>query len=79
MRSAMQDLQFSNGIRIPKGTIVAAAAVPMHMDEEIYPNPNMFNPWRFSDLRQEDGEGLKHQFVSTSAEYVPFGHGRHAW
>lgn len=36
----------------------------------------VFNPWGFSDIRDKEGEGLKYQLVT---EYVPFGHGRHAW
>ena len=40
--------------------------------------PHAFNPWRFSDIRDEEGEGMKHQLVATATEYVPFGHGRHA-
>lgn len=26
-----------------------------------------------------EGEEVKHQYVNTSLEFVPFGHGRHAW
>ena len=39
----------------------------------------MFDPLRFADMRSEEGASIKHQFVSTSPEYVPFGHGKHAW
>ena len=79
MRSALQDLQFSDGTKIPKGTVIVAPVVAMHMDEDFYPNAYVFDPWRFSTMRQEEGAALKHQFMSTSAEYVSFGHGRHAW
>lgn len=77
-RKALQDYTFSDGTFIPKGTFVAAASIPVHYDEEFYENPEIFNPWRFSDIRSEEGEGTKHQMVSTSTEYVAFGHGRHA-
>ena len=75
----IKDFQFSDGTSIPAGTFVSAATLPTHHDEEYYENPDVFNPWRFADLREEKGEGLKHQMVSTSVEYMPFGHGRHAW
>lgn len=78
-RKAMQDVTFSNGTTIPAGTMVVAAATATHMDEGNYANATTFDPWRFSDMREEDGESLKHQFVSTSVEYVSFGHGKHAW
>ena len=78
MRLALKDLHFSDGTFIPRGTALVAAATATHMDEENYQNPELFSPWRFSDMR-EDGELTKHQFVSTSPDYVPFGHGKHAW
>ena len=78
MRKELQDLHFSGGITIPKGTVVVAAARAMHNDEAIYSDPHVFNPWRFSDLRQ-GSDTVKYQFVSASADYVPFGLGKHAW
>ena len=78
-RQALKDFTFSDGTFIPKGAFVSAAAMATHYDDENYENAHIFNPWRFSDMRSEDGEGTKHQMVSTSKEYVPFGHGRHAW
>ncbi|KAI0070826.1 cytochrome P450 [Panus rudis PR-1116 ss-1] len=78
-RLALKDFTFSDGTFIPAGTFVSAAALPMHYDEEHYENPEVFNPWRFSEIRAlSDEESVKHQMVSTSAEYLPFGHGRHA-
>ncbi|PSS38083.1 hypothetical protein PHLCEN_2v63 [Hermanssonia centrifuga] len=77
-RLAMQDFTFSDGTFVPKGSLVSVAAGPMHQDEEFYENAEIFNPWRFVDMREEEGEGTKHQMVSTSLEYVTFGHGRHA-
>ncbi|RDX42956.1 cytochrome P450 [Lentinus brumalis] len=77
-RKAMRDLTLSDGTFIPKDTLIAAASYPMHYDESIYENASTFDPFRFSRMREEDGEGTKHQFVNTSVEYIPFGHGKHA-
>ena len=79
MRKALQDLRFSDGTVVPSGTLIVAAAMSTHMDEENYPNAEVFDPWRFSNMREEEGEITKHQFVSTSVDYVSFGHGKHAW
>lgn len=49
------------------------------MDGQHYEDATVFNPWRFSDMRDEEGEDTKHHFVSTSPEYIVFGHGKHAW
>jgi len=48
---------------------------------EIYPNPQEFDGFRFSTLREREGDSVvaKHQAVSTSAEHLAFGLGRHAW
>ncbi len=79
MRKALVDLTLSDGTLIPAGTICAAAAVPTHTDSENYTNPDIFDPFRFSEMREEEGESTKHQFVSTSADYISCGHGKHAW
>ncbi|KAF9237102.1 cytochrome P450 [Melanogaster broomeanus] len=77
-RKAMKDFMFSDGTVIPKGTIVAIASRSTQFDDKIYENADMFDPFRFANMRDEDGEGVKHQFVSTGPEYLPFGHGKHA-
>ncbi|VDC00309.1 unnamed protein product [Peniophora sp. CBMAI 1063] len=77
-RYALQPFTFSNGIHVPKGTFIACAQYDTHHDEENYANPDIFDPWRFSSMRDEDGEGTKHQLVATSTEFINFGHGRHA-
>ncbi|KAF9235151.1 cytochrome P450 [Melanogaster broomeanus] len=77
-RRAMQDFTFSDGTVIPKGTLLAFATQPTHLDSELYDNPDVFDPFRFSNTRGEDGEGLKRQFVSLNPEYLAFGYGKHA-
>ena len=78
-RVALKNHTFSDGTYIPKGTYVAAAVTPMHHDDEYYPNADVFDPWRFANLRDGEGESLKHQLVSTNKEYIVFGHGKDAW
>ena len=78
-RKALKDVTLSDGTRIPKGTLVAAAAVTAHSDDASYPDPAVFDPFRFARMREIDGEGTKHQFVNSSLEYIAFGHGKHAW
>lgn len=75
----MQDIKFSNGVTIPTGTVIAAAVIPTHMDDENYAHAGVFDPWRFSDMRHEDEESSKYQFASSSADYMAFGYGKHAW
>ena len=69
----------SNGTFIPRGTLLSVAAYSHHRDETIYDDPDVFDPFRYSRLREVEGEGRKHQFVNTSNHYVAFGMGGHAW
>lgn len=78
-RKTTKDFTFSDGTFIPKGTRINAGLIGLHYDEALYDNPEVFNPFRFADIGKPDGEGGKYQFVATSPEYLPFGHGRHAW
>ncbi|KAI0654469.1 cytochrome P450 [Cubamyces menziesii] len=78
MRKAQKDVMLSNGVTIPRGTLVAAAAESTHHDDILYKNAEVFDPFRFARQREAEGESTKHQFANTSVEYVPFGHGKHA-
>lgn len=77
-RKAMKDVTLHDGTFIPRGSFVVAAADATHHDDSVYATPDVFDPFRFSHLREQDGEGTKHQFVNTSVDYIAFGHGKHA-
>ena len=82
MRLARKDVILDNGMLIPKGTILGAPAHPMHYDDAHFPNADVFDPFRFARMREaaRDSEsGARHQFASTSPEYLAFGHGQLAW
>lgn len=51
-RLAMRPFTFSNGITIPAGTLVSAPSGVIHKDEELYPNPEEFDGFRFVRLRE---------------------------
>ncbi|KDQ49529.1 hypothetical protein JAAARDRAFT_165601 [Jaapia argillacea MUCL 33604] len=77
-RKVLQPFTFSDGTQVPAGHTISAAATPVHHNDLNYPDADVFDGFRFANMREEDGEGTKHQFVSTGADYVPFGHGKHA-
>ncbi|KAI0722082.1 cytochrome P450, partial [Fomitopsis betulina] len=77
-RKALQDYTFADGTFIPAGTTMSAPSYSVHHDGQFYNNPRQFDPFRFSHMRDGDGEGTWHQMVSTSTDYLTFGHGRHA-
>jgi cytochrome P450 len=78
-RMVLKPFTFSNGHIVPAGTILSAPLVSMHRDSTYHANADQFEPWRFFDMRQKDGDGHKNQLASTSSEYLAFGYGKHAW
>ncbi|KPM43041.1 hypothetical protein AK830_g3501 [Neonectria ditissima] len=78
------DFETPDGLRIPRGTPMSFLSQPVHTDGSIAEDPEKFVPFRFSSLRERaaaDGGDKAAQplgLVSTSPEFLPFGHGRHA-
>ncbi|KIJ50512.1 hypothetical protein M422DRAFT_245133 [Sphaerobolus stellatus SS14] len=79
-RKALKDYTFSNGIRVPKGVMVSAAAYQRHHDEEIYKYAAIFDPWRFHNIREKEEGNAQNlvNLVSTSSQYIAFGYGPRA-
>ncbi|KAH9072143.1 cytochrome P450 [Lactarius deliciosus] len=78
-RVVLRPFTLSNGVTVPAGTLVLVPSAAVHMDEEIYPNPEEFDGFRFAKLRERDGVAVTgQQATSTSTEYLAFGYGRHA-
>ena len=78
-RKVLKDITLPDGTFVPKNTLIVTTADAVHHDESHYADANTFDPFRFARIRENEGEGTKHQFVNTSLEYMAFGHGKHAW
>jgi cytochrome P450 len=50
----------------------------VQLDPELYLDPLEFNPLRFFDIRQKQGESDKHQFASNSSTNPAWGIGKYA-
>ncbi|KCV67638.1 hypothetical protein H696_05925 [Fonticula alba] len=70
MRTVTEDVYF-NDMVIPAGSYVAVSPSVSSLDGKAFPNPNTFDPDRFSPERAEDST------EKNKGLYVPFGHGRH--
>jgi cytochrome P450 len=66
-RRVIRNVTFK-GYAIPAGTMVGVNPVFTHHMPEIWPDPETFDPWRFT----EDAQRARHRFA-----YVPFGGGAH--
>ncbi|KAF5024595.1 hypothetical protein F66182_3358 [Fusarium sp. NRRL 66182] len=76
-RYVERDMTLSNGLLLKKGTRLNIDNSRM-TDEEIYPDPKVYNPYRFLEMRERAGyEHIAH-LVSTSSTHLGFGHGQHA-
>ncbi|KAJ7580060.1 cytochrome P450 [Mycena floridula] len=78
MRKTCQKYTFSDGTTVPAGYFVRVINRAICFDEKYYPNPEEFQPFRFSDLRQQAGESIKHQTSTPGVDHLLFGIGRHA-
>ncbi|KAH0489729.1 hypothetical protein TgHK011_010146 [Trichoderma gracile] len=81
------------GWTLPKGSFVTVNLEGTHHDPDLYSNPHSYDPLRYSRLREawdaksdeekkrDADEGTKIRglgMVTTSAQHLAFGHGRHA-
>ncbi|KAF7351318.1 Cytochrome P450 monooxygenase 51 [Mycena sanguinolenta] len=78
-RQVTKDFMFSDGTMVPAGTLIGVPILAEHHDEANYENADVFDPFRFSRMREKAGERIKHQMVTPTLDYLSFGIGRHAW
>jgi len=55
--------QLSDGSVVPSNCFVLVDAVEAHMNPNIYPDPEVFDPFRFSKLRAQEGDENNHLFT----------------
>lgn len=72
-----EPLKLSDGTTLPKGAYTMVSFQNLR-DLGIYPEPDVFNPRRFLEMRHQPGQENRWQLVSTSPEHLAFGHGLHA-
>lgn len=66
-RESLEDYTFENTkVTIPKETMIWVPVFPIHRDPEIYPDPEKFDPERFSEDKMKERNPMY---------YLPFGHG----
>jgi cytochrome P450 len=76
-------VETDTGIQLPKGTLISFLSQPAHADDDIYEDSLKYDPFRYSRVREAASGPAKDNtnklsFVSTSPDYLPFGHGKHA-
>ncbi|KAH7886420.1 cytochrome P450 [Phlebopus sp. FC_14] len=79
-RRAMKDFAFSNGVRVPAGTLLSVPIGWTHHNPQVYPNPETFDDSRFR-VTQGDHDHVVHPNSDPSSlnlDFLFFGYGRHA-
>jgi cytochrome P450 len=65
-RVCNQDYEF-DGIKIKQGQLLIVSINSLHYDEELYPNPEKFDPERFNETNRKTRDQVTH---------MPFGAGK---
>ncbi|KAG6077804.1 hypothetical protein E4U16_002011 [Claviceps sp. LM84 group G4] len=77
-RVALKDFTFSNGLHVPKGSVIFTPNSPIFDDERFYPNAKTFDGFRFSRMRGDPKLKSSCDLTATNEQSMHFGIGRHA-
>nr|AFO69283.2 P450 monooxygenase [Periglandula ipomoeae] len=77
-RLALKDFTFSNGLHIPKGSVIFTPSSPIFEDERYFTDPKRFDGFRFARMRNDPKLNSSCDLTSTNEQSMHFGIGRHA-
>ncbi|KAF9870905.1 filament-forming protein [Colletotrichum karsti] len=77
-RKVEMPVTLSDGTYLPEGVHVTVSAHNTRDPALWGPDPDEFDGKRFLRMREQAGQENRWQFVSTSPEFLAFGHGMHA-
>ncbi|KAH7163462.1 cytochrome P450 [Dactylonectria estremocensis] len=76
------NVETPGGYHLPKNTLLSFLSQPAQTDEEKLDEATKYDPFRFSRMRElaesRNEKIAPVSLVSTSPEFLPFGHGKHA-
>ncbi|KAH6985457.1 cytochrome P450 [Ilyonectria destructans] len=79
---AEKGLTTPDGVHIRKGLVTYVPGYAVHQDPKIYPEPEKYKPFRFSEKRADENteyvKRARQQWATTSNDYLAFGHGKDA-
>ncbi|KAF4563290.1 hypothetical protein EYR40_006994 [Pleurotus pulmonarius] len=64
-RITIEDGKLPDGAVIPSGYQVVVNLKHFHLDPQVYTDAHIFDPFRFSKLRESEGEGVKYGFTTV--------------
>ncbi|KAF8184070.1 cytochrome P450 [Mycena galopus ATCC 62051] len=79
---APEGFTFTDGTMVPHDSYLSVSGMAIHYDEDKYTLASKFDGFRFARLHDErsrdEHSAFNYHMVSTSDEFLAFGHGRHA-
>lgn len=70
------------GVHLPKGCVTVVPGYTVHKDPDIYPDANVFRPFRFAEKRADRNaeflDRARQQWATTTSDFLAFGHGKFA-
>ncbi|KAK7063842.1 Ent-kaurene oxidase [Favolaschia claudopus] len=78
LRLLIKPLTLVDGTVIPAGYNIGVPTRPIHFDPTVYLDPETFDCFRFSNLREKEESDVKHGFTTIDKDFILFGLGRHA-
>lgn len=69
----MEDVTLSDDIRLKRDSVTLIMS--RQRDPDVYENPDEYDGYRFYRRRQQPGKENTSQLVTTSPDYLAFGHG----
>ena len=79
-RKILKSVTLSDGTRLKQGTMVSAPVVMFSSDPDLLEDPETFDGFRWykKSLEAEGPAAQNSGWTTTSANYLTFGHGKHA-
>ncbi|KAJ6585923.1 cytochrome P450 [Mycena capillaripes] len=79
-RVTLREAVVAEGGVLPPGSVVSLAPKPLHFNAQVYPEPHIFDPFRFAKLRMGEpgASDVRQAFTGLSNDYIVFGVGTHA-
>lgn len=71
-------MTLSDGTYLPTGVHLMMPVYPVVIDPDVTPEPLVFDGLRHYRNRTQQGQSTQHQFATTSATNLHFGHGKFA-
>lgn len=75
-RTATEDVTLSDGTFLPKGANILTSVHSM-WDENLYPEPEKYDAYRFANIRKTPGKEHTVQLTTTENNFIAFGRGKH--